>query len=130
MAQPQRPLSPHIQQYKWQITMTLSILHRFTGVVLSVAIAAFALWFIVLSSGPEAFAHLQACLNSILGKFVLFGFSAALFYHLCNGIRHLVWDAGKGFSIKGLYGGGYAVLIVASLLTIGFWACVLGGGSL
>ena len=129
MAQPERPLSPHIQVYKWQMTMTLSILHRFTGVVLSVATVAFALWFLALANGPESFAHVQNCLDSILGKFVLFGFSAALFYHLCNGIRHLVWDAGKGFSIKGLYVGGWSVLIIATLLTVGFWACVFTGGA-
>lgn len=124
---PQRPMSPHLQVYRWQITMTLSILHRATGVALTFGGFALVAWLVAVASGPEAFATAQNCLYSPVGAALALGWSFSLYYHLCNGIRHLVWDAGSGYSMKGLYAGGYIVIAVSILLTAVTWAVILGG---
>ena len=84
-------------------------------------------WIVGLASGPEYFAFVQNIMTSLLGQLVLFGFTAAVFYHLCNGIRHLCWDFGYGLSIEGVYRGGWLVLLMAVLLTLGLWALILAG---
>ena len=116
-----RPLSPHLQVYRWQITMLMSISHRATGIALSVGSLLLVYWLWALSSGPECFADASAILSSWLGQLILFGFTAALYYHLCNGLRHLLWDAGYGFEIKDIYTTGRAVLIAATVLTVLTW---------
>lgn len=93
----ERPLSPHLQVYRWPITMALSILHRATGIALGVGTLAFTWWVVALAEGPGAFATVQGFFGSILGKLVLVGWTFALIFHLCTGIRHLFWDAGRGF---------------------------------
>jgi succinate dehydrogenase / fumarate reductase cytochrome b subunit len=121
MATQQRPLSPHLQVYKPQITSSMSILHRITGVVNALGVLVFAWWLVALSAGGDAYAQFAAVAGSLPGKIALFGFAATLVYHLLNGVRHLVWDAGFGFEIPQVYRSGYAVLALAALLTGALW---------
>ena len=121
-----RPLSPHLQVYKPQLTSFMSILHRLTGVGLSFGIVLFVAWLAALANGSESYAGFLTYAHSLIGQVLLFGITAAFFYHLCNGIRHLVWDAGAGLDIKTAYKTGYAVLAIAVFLTACVWAFVLG----
>ena len=122
MEKSQRPLSPHIQIYRWQLPMVLSIIHRATGIALTVGMLVLVYWLLAAASGAEAYASAQQLLGSWIGRVVLLGFSFALFFHLCNGIRHLFWDAGVGFEIKTAYASGTAVVLVSIALTIIAWA--------
>lgn len=124
-----RPLSPHLQIYRWQITMLLSILHRASGVVLSLGAVFLVYWLVALSHGGEQYGSVQGLLSSWPGQIALFGWTLALFYHLCNGIRHLFWDAGAGFEMTTVRRSGWAVVIVSLLLSaLTFW--LARGGSL
>ena len=123
MAKP-RPLSPHLQVYRPQLTSILSITHRASGVVLTTGTLVLALWLIALASGPENFAIMAAIVGHPLGQFVLFGYSVALFYHASNGIRHLGWDLGLGLTIPEVYRSGYIVLGATSGLTTLLWLSV------
>lgn len=123
MASRTRPVSPHLQIYRWQLTSVLSILHRLTGVALAVGTLLLVYWLIAAAMGPAEFATAQALLGSPVGQVLLFGWSLALFYHLANGIRHLFWDAGLGFELTTVYRSGWAVLIATLLLTLAAWAC-------
>ena len=120
-----RPLSPHLQVYRPQLTSVLSITHRATGVVLAVGSIVLVYWLLALAAGPDAYADAQSLLGSWLGKLVLFGFSFALFYHLCNGIRHLFWDIGAGFELESVYLSGWAVVGVSCVLTVLSWVIAL-----
>ena len=100
MAQAKRPVSPHLQVYRWTVTMAGSILHRATGVALYVGALIGAAWAISLAQGPDAYATFKHLLGSPLGKVVMFGLTVSFFYHLANGIRHLTWDAGRGLNVK------------------------------
>ena len=122
-----RPISPHLQIYRWQLTSVLSILHRAAGVWLSVGTIVLVWWLIAAASTPEAFDAAADFLNSWLGLLLLFGWSAALFYHLCNGIRHLVWDTGHGLDLKSIYLGGWLVLGGTAALTLIAWGAVISG---
>jgi len=124
MASDHRPLSPHLQIYRWQITMALSILHRMTGVALTLGTFLLVWWLLAAAAGPGPYATVQAVVGSWIGRLVLFGWSFALFYHLCNGIRHLAWDAGLGFEIKTMTATGWIVVIASLGLTLMAW--VLG----
>lgn len=128
MSTQNRPLSPHLQVYRPQWTMVLSISHRITGVALAVGTLLLVWWLAAAASGPEAYGTVQAFLGTILGRLMLFGWTLALFYHLCNGIRHLFWDAGYGFELKTAYGSGLLVLLASLVLTLAAWAW--GYGSL
>lgn len=121
MATHQRPLSPHLSIYKPQLTSVMSILHRATGVYLAVGLLPLVYWLIAVAAGPDTYAQAQTLFGSFLGQLLLFSWSFALFYHLCNGIRHLFWDAGYGFEIKTVYTSGYLVWVAAFLLTAGAW---------
>jgi succinate dehydrogenase / fumarate reductase, cytochrome b subunit len=121
MPPPERPLSPHLQVYRWQLTSVLSILHRASGVALSVGTLLLVYWLIAAAAGPESFATAQGFIGSILGRVLLLGWSWALFYHLCNGIRHLFWDAGRGFELKTVYASGWTVVGASVLLTLIAW---------
>jgi len=112
-----RPLSPHLQVYKPQLTSVLSILHRITGVALAVGTLLLVWWLIAASVGPAYFDIVQGFIGSLVGKLLLFGWSFALFYHLCNGIRHLFWDIGWGFELPTVAASGWAVVIVSLALT-------------
>lgn len=116
-----RPLSPHLQVYKIQITSLLSILHRATGIVLFMGTVLWTLWFLALAIGPESYEFVQSFLLSPFGLFILFGWSFSFFYHLCNGIRHLIWDAGYGYDMKTVRNSGWFVIICSLLLTLLTW---------
>ena len=121
MASDNRPLSPHLQVYRWQWTMALSIVHRMTGVALAIGTPLLVYWLAAAALGPEAFATAQGLIGSIIGRLLLFGWTFALFYHLCNGIRHLVWDAGFGFELDNAYRSGLAVVGASGALTLLSW---------
>jgi succinate dehydrogenase / fumarate reductase cytochrome b subunit len=116
-----RPLSPHLQVYKPQLTSITSILHRFSGIALSAGVLYLLCWLIAAAQGAEAFDRLQDFNGSFIGRALLFGWSVAFFYHLLNGIRHLAWDAGFGFELPVAAKSGYAVIIGTVILTIAAW---------
>jgi len=113
-----RPLSPHLMVYRPQLTSVLSIIHRMTGVALVPGTLLLAWWLVAAALGPEAFGLVQSFLGLWIGRLILFGFTFALFYHLCNGIRHLFWDAGYGFELKTLHASGWAVVVTSAALTL------------
>jgi len=115
-----RPLSPHLQIYKPQLTSVMSISHRFTGVILSLLSVMIPIFFILLSLGDEYFDLLIVVLNHFLVKLILYGIIFVVFYHLLNGIRHLFWDIGMGLSIKESYLSGYLVIIISIITTLFF----------
>jgi len=131
MEKTQRPLSPHLQIYRPQLTSVLSITHRATGIALLVGTLVLVYWLLAAASGAEAYGSAQQLLGSWLGRIVLLGFSFALFFHLCNGIRHLFWDAGLGFELKTAYASGNAVVIVSIAMTVLAWglAYAMRGGT-
>jgi succinate dehydrogenase / fumarate reductase cytochrome b subunit len=116
-----RPLSPHLQVYRWQLTSVLSILHRFSGVALSFGTILLVWWLVAAAQGPAAYQGMQHFLASWIGLLLLFGWSVALFYHLCNGLRHLWWDMGRGLDLRSVYAGGWAVLAGTVVLTLIAW---------
>lgn len=116
-----RPLSPHLQVYKPQLTSVLSILHRATGIALSVGALYLATWVIYAAASPRAYALFQGFNISIVGRIVLGGWLFCAFYHLSNGIRHLFWDAGYGFELKDAYRSGWIVVTVALIATLVSW---------
>ena len=119
-----RPLSPFMigPYYKPQLTSMLSITHRVTGMGLSFGTLLLAGWLIALASGPEAYASYSRHMLAPYGQLLLLGWSWALLYHLCNGIRHLFWDIGRGFDLPSAYRSGYAVIAVSGVLTVAVWA--------
>ena len=121
MAGHPRPLSPHLQIYRRQLTSVTSILHRFTGIGLAVGLLYLVCWLTAAASGLDAFDRLQSFNGSIIGRLLLFGWTVAFFYHLLNGLRHLAWDAGFGFELPTAYKTGYAVFIGTAVLTIAAW---------
>ncbi|EIJ32966.1 succinate dehydrogenase, cytochrome b556 subunit [Thiothrix nivea] len=116
-----RPLSPHLQVYKMPLPAILSVLHRGTGIVLAIGTILVAWWLAAIAGGEESFNTANAILGSWFGKLVLFGWSWTLFYHLCNGIRHLVWDTGFGLDLPTVYLGGKVVIAASFVLTILLW---------
>jgi succinate dehydrogenase / fumarate reductase, cytochrome b subunit len=124
MAQAQRPLSPHLQIYRWPLSMALSILHRVTGVALALGLLLMTWWLLALASGPAAFRTVQAVMGSWLGILVLFLWTLALYFHLGNGIRHLVWDAGYGFEIGAATNSAIVVLAFAGVMTVLTWLVI------
>jgi succinate dehydrogenase cytochrome b subunit len=116
-----RPLSPDLQIYRPQLTSVLSISHRITGVALSVGSVLLVFWLIAAASGPQAYSAMQGLIGSWLGRVLLLGWTFSLFFHLCNGIRHLVWDAGYGFELRAIYVSGWTVLIASAVLTLAAW---------
>ena len=122
----ERPLSPFMLPvwYSFQVTSFLSILHRLTGIALAVGSILLAWWLVSVAAGGELFAMTHAFIASSIGMLLLFGWSIAFFYHLCNGIRHLAWDAGYGFELRQAHFSGYAVLAATALLTVIAWLSV------
>tara|TARA_Y100000996_G_C22269035_1_gene539202 strand:+ start:47 stop:433 length:387 start_codon:yes stop_codon:yes gene_type:complete len=115
-----RPLSPHLQIYKPQLTSVMSISHRFTGVILSMLLILVPLFFFLLALGDEYFTILVIILDHFLVKLILYGAIFVISYHLLNGIRHLFWDMGIGLSIKESYMSGYLVIMFSTLATLFF----------
>lgn len=127
MAQAQRPLSPHLQIYRWPLSMALSILHRATGVGLALGLLLMTWWLLALASGPESFAIVHGIMTSWFGTLVLFFWTLAIYYHMGNGVRHLVWDAGYGFDKEVAFNSGRAVLVFAGVMTVLTWLVIALG---
>lgn len=125
-----RPLSPHLQVWRWHLTMLTSILHRATGVALYVGTLIGAGWALSLAMGREAYAGYMGLLASPLGRLVLLGLTASLFYHLANGVRHLTWDAGKGFAVKTANFSGVLVIAFAVVATAVVWGLAFITGAI
>jgi succinate dehydrogenase / fumarate reductase cytochrome b subunit len=126
----QRPLSPHLQVWRWHITMATSIAHRATGVALYVGGLIAAAWAISLAQGPETYAGFKHLLGSPLGKLVMFGLTLSYFYHLANGIRHLVWDLGRGLDVKTANATSIVVFAFTVAATAAVWAIAAMTGAL
>ncbi|CAM0999031.1 succinate dehydrogenase, cytochrome b556 subunit [Rhodanobacter sp. Root179] len=128
MADTQRPLSPHLQIYKKQVQMMTSITHRATGIALAVGSLLVVCGLMHLATGEESFNHFKGVLGSPLGMILMLGWSWSLFYHLCNGIRHLLQDAGLGYSIPQFVRSSWLSVIGSIVLTVVVWAYVLMAG--
>ena len=125
MAARTRPLSPHLQVYRFPLVAIMSITHRVTGVALAVGTILLAAWLGSGAYSPAAYAGMSAFLGSWLGYLLLFGWSVALYYHLCNGVRHLFWDIGKGFALTDVHRANGIVLAAVALLTVVTWIAAL-----
>lgn len=121
MAPADKPLSPDLQIYRPQLTSVLSITHRVTGVALSVGSPLLVCWLIAAAAGPSSYIRLHFFLTSWLGLAMLLAWTFSLFFHLCNGIRHLFWDVGYGFELWTIYASGWAVVAVSIVLTLTAW---------
>lgn len=117
-ARVRRPLSPHLQIYRPQITSTLSIMHRITGVGLAVGTLLLVWWLAAAASSDAAFALATGVMSSPIGWLLIAGWTLALWYHFCNGIRHLLWDSGRGFELKDVHASGKFVVGAAVVLTV------------
>ena len=125
MAQAARPVSPHLQIYRWYFTMALSIAHRVSGIAMAAFLVLFTWWLAALAAGPSAYAPVEWLLTSWLGRLVMFGYTFVLFFHMGNGVRHLVWDAGYGFDKDVARRSGQVVIGTAAALTILTWIVYL-----
>ncbi len=120
-----RPLSPHLQVYRPQLTSVMSISHRITGILLSLGMIAVVLWVLALAAGPESFERVNSALATPVGLVVMVVWTFSLFYHLLNGIRHLLWDAGWLLDLRGAYASGWIVLVATVILTAVVWGGAL-----
>jgi succinate dehydrogenase / fumarate reductase cytochrome b subunit len=116
-----RPMSPHMQVWRWHVTMATSILHRATGTALYVGVLVVVGWAVALAAGADAFNQYGALLASPIGLVVLFGLTVAFLYHLANGVRHLFWDSGKGFEPKTADMTGWAVIVFGVVAAVLIW---------
>jgi succinate dehydrogenase cytochrome b subunit len=114
---PPRPLSPHLGVYKFMYTMSLSILHRMTGLAATIGFLLFTWWLMALATGHDAYQRVMGFLQTPFAKLLLVGFTFAFVYHSCNGIRHLVWDTGRGLERAQARRSGWLVIVVSLLLT-------------
>lgn len=121
MSSAKRPLSPHLQVYRPQLTSILSITHRLSGVALSLGTLLLVYWLAAAAAGPEAFESAQSFIGSFLGRLLLFGWTIGLFFHLCNGIRHLFWDVGLGFELDDVYRSGWTVVVATVVFSLVTW---------
>jgi succinate dehydrogenase / fumarate reductase, cytochrome b subunit len=121
MIRDRRPLSPELQIYRPQLTSVLSITHRITGVALAVGSLLLVGWLASAAAGTSSYTHLHAALGLTWGRLLLLGWTFCLFFHLCNGIRHLLWDAGYGFELKAIYASGWTVVGTSLGLTLATW---------
>ncbi len=115
------PLSPHLSIYRWPITMTMSILHRVTGVAMSVGLIVYATWLMSAAAGAADYERVVSLLSTVIGRLMLIGFSFAFFLHLANGVRHLFWDVGYGFEKYQANASAWFVLLLAGGMTAAFW---------
>lgn len=120
-----RPLSPHLQVYRPQWTSVLSILHRISGVLLSVGTGLMVMWLVALAQGQSAFAAMLEFMTHPLALIALVGWTLALFYHLLNGIRHLMWDTGAILELKPARASGWIVVALSLVLTVIVWGGVV-----
>jgi succinate dehydrogenase / fumarate reductase, cytochrome b subunit len=125
MAARTRPLSPHLQVYRLPLVAIMSITHRITGVALVVGTILLAAWLGSGAYSPEAYSGMSAFLGSWLGYLLLIGWSIALYYHLCNGVRHLFWDIGRGFALPDAHRSNKIVIGGTIILTVLTWIVAL-----
>ncbi len=125
MAAGNRPLSPHLQVYRPQWTSVLSILHRATGVALTVGAVYVAWWLVAAASGAEYYESFAWFAGSIIGNLIFMGFTFSLFYHLCNGIRHMVWHVGANLELEDAYKSGLMVVAASCGLSAIAWIAAL-----
>jgi succinate dehydrogenase / fumarate reductase cytochrome b subunit len=125
----ERPLSPHLQTYRWTLTMALSIVHRATGLALYFGTLLLAWWLIAAASGPSAYANVQAFTGSVIGRLILFGYTWALMHHLLSGIRHFVWDLGYGFKANEREALTWGALLGGISLTVLVWIAAYAAGA-
>jgi succinate dehydrogenase / fumarate reductase cytochrome b subunit len=125
-----RPMSPHLSVWRWHITMATSIANRATGVALYVGALIAAAWAVSLGAGPHAYGAFKALLGSPLGLVVMFALSVSFFYHLANGLRHLVWDAGHGLDVKSANASSVFVFAFTAAATLAVWAVAAMTGAL
>ena len=116
-----RPLSPHLQVYRPQLTSIMSISHRVTGAALAFGTIFLCLWLIALAAGEVWFLMVSKVTGHMLGQIVLFCYSLALAYHALNGVRHLTWDYGFGLDIPSVYRSGWVVVVLTLLITFSIW---------
>ena len=121
MSNTERPLSPHLSIYRWPITMTLSILHRATGVAMSLGLIVLALWLMNVLLGGASYEQFLGLMSGVVGRVLLLGWSFAFFLHLANGVRHLFWDFGRGFELSQANASAWFVLLLAISMTAIFW---------
>jgi succinate dehydrogenase / fumarate reductase, cytochrome b subunit len=119
-----RPLSPHLGIYRWQISNSLSILHRLTGVALALGLVALCCWLVALASGEDSFRTVEQAFAGPLGIAFLVGWTFAFLFHLLNGVRHLFWDLGLGFERLQRHASGWFAVLGAVVLTIVVWALI------
>ena len=129
-AKSSRPLSPHLQIYRWPVTMATSIFHRVTGVALYAGTVFLTWWLIAAASTPEAYIAFKEITGNFLGVIVLLGYSWALLYHLINGIRHLIWDTGNGFDNETVERTGILVIVLSGGVTLALWLLAVYGRDL
>ena len=122
------PLSPHLQVYRPQLTSVLSITHRATGVFLAIGTLMLLYWLVAAALGPASYAEAQRCFAALPTRLLLVAWTFAFYYHLCNGIRHLLWDTGWGLDLATAYKTGAAVIVGAVVLTVLTWWCVVAQG--
>jgi succinate dehydrogenase / fumarate reductase, cytochrome b subunit len=118
----ERPLSPHLQIYKPMLTMMMSILHRITGAALYVGTLLLVWWLVAGATSPKAFANAQWFMGSWFGRLVLFGYTWALMHHMLGGVRHFMWDTGRGFGVEEREWLAKATIIGSCVLTLVIWA--------
>ena len=123
-----RPLSPHLQIWRWHVTMAASILNRMTGGALSVGAVLVLVWLMALALGPEAYATFTVWMGSPPGLLVWFGLTVALCLHLTGGIRHLIWDAAVGLSPRSADALSWVSMIGGLLIAVAFWAFLFTSG--
>ncbi|MGE0222304.1 MAG: succinate dehydrogenase, cytochrome b556 subunit [Acetobacteraceae bacterium] len=116
-----RPLSPHVQVYRWPLSMALSIAHRISGVGVGIGTLLLTWWLVAAASSDNAFATVQSFLGSVIGVLMLLAWVAALMFHMFSGIRHLIWDAGYGFDARQYNTSGWAVVIATVVSTVLIW---------
>ena len=120
-----RPISPFLfpptGTYRWQLTSSLSILHRASGVALAIGTLMMTWWLLALLGAPADFDSIQSFLGSLIGRLILLGWTWSLFFHLLNGVRHLIWDSGHALDLPSVYRGGWAVVILSVVLTVAAW---------
>jgi succinate dehydrogenase / fumarate reductase cytochrome b subunit len=116
-----RPTSPHLNIYRPQLTSVLSFAHRITGLMLGLYSIALVAWLVAAAAGPQPFSTAQRFMQSLPGEVLLFGGTFCFFLHLCGGIRHLLWDSGRGFELGAIYASGWAVVAISTVLTVAAW---------
>ena len=116
-----RPLSPHLSVYRWPITMTLSILHRMTGVALSVGLIALVAWLQAIASGSASYDTVSGWMETLIGQLFLLDWTFSFFFHLANGVRHLFWDVGLGFELRQANASAWFVVFATVAMTAAYW---------